>query len=80
MNHEGSKKEIALDIVKEFLIWIVVTGLAFVWWIAVLMIASLILLNVWMVTFQEILKITAVLTVITSVLYLIRIFYKKFHE
>lgn len=79
MNHEESKKEIALDIVKDFLIWIVVTGLAFVWWIAVLMIASLILLNVWMVTFQEILKITTALTVITSILYLIRIFYKKFH-
>ena len=79
MNHEGSKKEIALDIVKDFLIWIVVTGLAFVWWIAVLMIASLILLNGWMVTFQEILKITTALTVITSILYLIRIFYKKFH-
>lgn len=79
MNHEGSKKEIALDIVKDFLIWIVVTGLAFVWWIAVLMIASLILLNVWMVTFKEILRISIVLTIVTSVVYLIRIFYKKFH-
>ena len=77
MNQEVSKKEVVIDIVKDFLIWVVVTALAFIWWMAVLLIASLVLLNVWMITFQEILKISTVLTVVTSIAYVVRKAYKR---
>lgn len=79
MNQEVSKKEVVIDIVKDFLIWVVVTALAFIWWMAVLLIASLVLLNVWMITFQEILKISTVLTVVTSIAYVVRKAYKRLH-
>lgn len=79
MNQEVSKKEVVIDIVKDFLIWVVVTALAFIWWMAVLLIASLVLLNVWMITFQEILKLSAVLTVVTSIAYVVRKAYKRLH-
>lgn len=79
MNQEVSKKEVVMDIVKDFLIWVVVTALAFIWWMAVLLIASLVLLNVWMITFQEILKISTVLTVVTSIAYVVRKAYKRLH-
>lgn len=79
MNQEVSKKEVVIDIVKDFLIWVVVTALAYVWWMAVLLIASLVLLNVWMITFQEILKLSAVLTIATSIAYVVRKVYKRVH-
>ncbi len=79
MNQEVSKKEVVIDIVKDFLIWVVVTALAYVWWMAVLLIASLVLLNVWMITFQEILKLSAVLTIVTSIAYVVRKVYKRVH-
>lgn len=79
MNQEVSKKEVVIDIVKDFLIWVVVTVLAYVWWMAVLLIASLVLLNVWMITFQEILKLSAVLTIVTSIAYVVRKVYKRVH-
>ena len=79
MNQEVSKKEVVIDIVKDFLIWVVVTALAYVWWMAVLLIASLVLLNVWMITFQEILKLSAVLTIVTSLAYVVWKVYKRVH-
>ncbi len=77
---EVSKREMAFDVVKSVLLWIVVTVLAFGYWVGVLLIASLILLNVWIVTFKQIVRIAIVLTVLTSIAYLIRMLYKKFHS
>lgn len=70
-------KERAADAVKDVLMWAVVTGGAFIYWIAVLLIISLVLMNVWHTSFESILKYTIVLTVITSAVYLIRMVYKK---
>lgn len=70
-------KERAVDTVKDVLMWVVVTGGAFIYWIAVLLIISLVLMNVWHTDFDSILKYTIVLTVITSAVYLIRMVYKK---
>lgn len=73
-----SNWEKAFDVVKEVLLWIVVTVLAFVWWVGALMLGSLILVNEWKVTFREIIMYTIVLTIITSICYLgIRI-YRRF--
>ncbi len=69
-------KEHAIDVAKSVLTWVVVTGLAFLYWMAVLLLFSLILLNVWHVKFDSILKYAIVLTVITSLAYIARKIYK----
>ena len=43
---------------------------SFGYWLVVLLIASLVLLNIWHVTFDSILKYSFVLMIITSVVYL----------
>lgn len=63
------QKEAVIDIVKEVLLWIVVTGLAFLWWMFVLLLISLFLVNVWHVTFMMLVRYGGVLTAITSVVY-----------
>jgi len=72
-------KERTIDVIKEVFAWIIITGLAFFYWVAVLLIFSLILLNVWKVTFDEILNYSIILTVITSLAYLGRLIYRKLH-
>lgn len=57
------------DAAKSFLAWAVVTGLSFLYWMAMLLLASLILLNVWHVTFERIVMISLVLMAVTSVGY-----------
>lgn len=74
-----SGKEYAVDAVKDVLVWVLVTGLAFLYWMAMLLLASLFLLNVWHVTFEEILRISLVLTVLTSVGYIGVIIYRRMH-
>ncbi len=64
------------DMVKSVLVWAVITGLAFLYWMAVFLIFSLILLNVWHVKFDSILKYAIVLTIITSIVYIV----KKIHK
>ena len=63
------------DIAKETLAWVLVTALAFVYWVVMLLILSLILLNVWRVRFEQILDYSVILTVITSAAYLGRMLY-----
>ena len=46
------------------------TAASFGYWLVVLLIASLVLLNIWHVTFDSILKYSFVLMIITSVVYL----------
>ena len=72
-------KERTVDVVKEMFAWIIITALAFLYWVALLLVFSLILLNVWKVTFDEILNYSIILTVITSVAYLGRLIYRKLH-
>lgn len=69
-------KEHTIDIVKSLLVWVVVTGLAFLYWMAVFLVLSLILLNVWHVTFDSILQYSTILTVITSIVYIVKKIYK----
>ncbi len=72
-------KEYALDIVKDVLIWLVVTALSFVYWMVVLLLISLFLLNVWHITFEEILRIAFVLMIITSIGYIGVLIYRRRH-
>lgn len=70
-------KERVVETVKDLLGWLVVTAAAFVWWMAMLLIFSLILVNVWKTSFEAILQYSLVLMSVTSLVYLIRIVYKK---
>lgn len=70
-------KERVVETVKDLLSWLVVTAAAFVWWMAMLLIFSLILVNVWKTSFEAILQYSLVLMSVTSLVYLIRIVYKK---
>lgn len=74
-----SIKEQTIDTAKSILAWIVVTGLAFLYWIVVLLLISLVLLNVWHVTFDSIVQYSVVLTVITSAAYIGRKIYNHRH-
>jgi hypothetical protein len=77
LNKKKTVKEWTVDIVKDILAWIIITALAFLYWIAMLLIFSLILLNVWHTTIEQIIDYTIVLTVVTSLLYLGRTIYRR---
>lgn len=72
-------KEYAVDIVKDILAWLVVTAIAFVYSMAMLLLASLFLVNVWHVTFEEIVNISIVLMAIVSVGYIGVLIYRRRH-
>ncbi|MBQ7278658.1 MAG: hypothetical protein IJR17_05625 [Clostridia bacterium] len=61
----------AIDLVKDVIQWLVVTALGFIYWMAVLLLASVFLLNIWHVSFTTILKYGIGLTAITGVVYAI---------
>jgi len=66
---ETNKRFHALDIIKLLLQWALVSILGFGYWIAMLLVLSLILLNVWFVTFETIVEMSTVLAVVTSIVY-----------
>ena len=59
-----------IDVSKSVAAWVLVTAASFGYWLVVLLIASLVLLNIWHVTFNSILRYSFVLMIITSVVYL----------
>lgn len=63
------KLEAAQDVIKSLLQWIVVSACGFVYWMGVLLLISIFLMNIWSTNFDQILKIGIVLAVITSVAY-----------
>ena len=70
----------AKDIVKTILQWAVVSLLGFAYWMAMLLLLSVFLLNVWIVSFEEILHIGIALAVITSVVYAVMLYSKGSHD
>lgn len=73
------KKELVTDVVKEILKWVAVTVIAFAWWMFVLLLLSLFLLNIWHITFEGILRYGIVFTIITSVIYTGNLIYRRVH-
>lgn len=67
---DAKLKRQIIDVSKSVAAWVFVTAASFGYWLVVLLIASLVLLNVWHVTFDSILKYSFVLMIITSVVYL----------
>lgn len=73
------KKELVTDVVKEILKWVAVTAIAFAWWMFVLLLLSLFLLNIWHITFEGILRYGIVFTIIISVIYTGNLIYRRVH-
>lgn len=71
-----NKKFQPADVIKGILKWIVVSALGFVYWMAVLLLASLFLMNIWKTSFDAILQYGIILAVITSVIYGGNLIYK----
>lgn len=72
-----NKKEAAEDVVKTLLQWIVVSGLSFLYWMAMLLLASIFLMNIWHTNFDEILRYGIILAVITAIGYGIKLVRRK---
>lgn len=74
-----TRREIAADTAKTTAKWLVVTVLAFAYWLMMLLLASIFLLNVWHVSFVQILIYSGILCAITSAVYAGILVHRKFY-
>ena len=75
----ADKWELVGDIVKSVIAWAVVSALGFLYWMAVLLLISIFLMNIWHTNFDSILQYGIVLAVITSIVYAGILIYRKRH-
>lgn len=80
VSEQTLRKEHTIEIIKDVVGWVVVTVLAFAYWLVMLLFASLVLISIWNPTFDSLLNYSIVLTVVSSAAYLIYILYKRFHK
>lgn len=71
-------KEKAFDVVKSIMMWLVVTAGAFLYWMFVLLLISIFLMNIWKTSIESLLQYGIILTVITSIAYLVILLRRKF--
>ena len=74
------RREYTIDIIKDVAGWVIITVLAFAYWLVMLLFASLVLISIWNPTFHMLLRYSIVLTVISSLAYLIYILRRRFHK
>ena len=74
MSERENMRERVWDIARVLLQWSFVTALSFLYWMAMLLIVSLVLLNVWIVSFETIEKIALVLMILTGIGYAVLIY------
>ncbi len=74
-----NKRQVAEDVAKTTIRWLAGTVLAFVYWLAMLLIFSIFLLNVWKVEFTQILIYAAILGAVTSAAYAGVLVHRKFY-
>ncbi len=72
-----NRKEIAADVAKTAGKWVIFVILAFLYWLALLLILSIILLNVWKVNFSQILIYSVVLCGISALVYAYMLVHRK---
>lgn len=58
-----------VSVLGRILQWLVVTAGCFLWWMAMLLIISLFTVNVWHVTFEQILLWSGLLTAVSGAVY-----------
>ena len=77
-NKNTNRKEVVFDIVKSIMLWMVVTGGSFLYWMFVLLLISIFLMNIWKTSIESLLQYGIILTVITSIAYLVILLRRKF--
>lgn len=68
------------DLVKDVLISILMMGVFYLYWLVMLLLLSLILLNVWRIKIEGIFWISAGLAAVTWVVYIIRLVQRRKKE
>ena len=74
-----TKKQIALDTAKTAFKWLVATVFLFAYWMAMLLMASLFLVNVWIVTIVELIIYACILGTVSSLIYAAVLVHRKFY-
>ncbi len=74
-----TRRQIAADTAKTTAKWAAATVFFFAYWLAMLLLASLILLNVWHVTIARIFLYAGILCVLCSVIYAFVLVHRKFY-
>jgi len=78
--YEGmTKKQIAADTAKTALRWVIITAFLFAYWIVMLMLISMVLVNVWKVTLTELIIYGCILGGISSAVYAGMLVHRKFY-
>ncbi len=72
-----NRRQVAEDVAKTTIRWLLGTVLGFVYWLVLLLIFSIFLLNFWKVTFPQILIYSAVLGAVSSLVYGYSLIHKK---
>ncbi|MCH5200411.1 MAG: hypothetical protein J1F60_05565, partial [Oscillospiraceae bacterium] len=68
--YEGmTRKQIALDTAKTAFKWFMGTVFLFVYWLAMFLLASIFLLNIWKVTLVELIIYSCILGAVSSLIY-----------
>lgn len=68
------------DIVKDILITIMMIAAFFAYWMFVILLLSLVLVNVWRIQIKQMILFAVLLTAVTSVVYIIRLIRKRHKE
>lgn len=74
------KLEKARDVLKSLLQWAVVSVFSFAYWLFLLLLISLFLLNIWDVEFDDLLRYSIVLAVITAIAYAVYLIRREVQE
>lgn len=74
-----TKKQIAADTAKTAVRWLAVSVFMFVYWLAMLLLASIILMNIWKVTFTQLLVSACILGAVSAVVYAFMLVHRKFY-
>lgn len=78
--YEGmTRKQIAADTAKTAFRWFTVTVFLFVYWFAMLLLASIFLLNVWKVSIEEVIIYSCILGAVSSLIYAGVLVHRKFY-
>lgn len=74
-----TKKQVAVDVAKTAGKWVLVTVLAYVYWLVMLLLLSLFLLNIWHVKLVQLMLYAGVACAVTSLLYGGSLIHKKLY-
>lgn len=78
--YEGmTKKQIALDTAKTAFKWFVGTVFLFAYWMAMFLLVSIFLLNVWKVSLVELIVYACILGTVSSIVYAGVLVHRKFY-